>query len=139
MRFVYVQMESDDEKDMLLAEEAARIFSTREIRLHRRYDGFILAMEGEETVGAVALAPYPSEDRLEFSVAVHPKWERKGIAKKLVLAALEWARRYLLPSSDGAVLVECEVVNEVAMPPLLRALGFWNVRQNEWEKTIGAR
>ena len=87
-RFVYASAEADDETDMLLYEDGARLFATREIRLHRHYGAMILAFEGEDMVGVAALAPFPADDSLEFAIAVHPRHERKGVARKLVAAVL---------------------------------------------------
>ena len=136
-RFVYASAEADDETDMLLYEDGARLFATREIRLHRHYGAMILAFEGEDMVGVAALAPFPADDSLEFAIAVHPRHERKGVARKLVAAVLAWTKGYLLPSSDGEVIVRGDVVNQ-NIPPLLQSFGFQDMGRGVWEKTIGA-
>ena len=137
MKFVYVNGESDAEEDMLLYEDGARLFSTRSIRLHRHYSAMILAFEGEQMVGVAALAPFPADDSLEFAIAVHPRHERKGVARKLVAAVLAWTKSYFLPSSDGEVVVRGDVVNQ-NIPPLLQSFGFQDMGRGVWEKTIGA-
>ena len=136
-RFVYASAEADDETDMLLYEDGARLFATREIRLHRHYGAMILAFEGEDMVGVAALAPFPADDSLEFAIAVHPRHERKGVARKLVAAVLAWTKGDLLPSSDGEVIVRGDVVNQ-NIPPLLQSFGFQDMGRGVWEKTIGA-
>lgn len=138
MKFTYVNGESDEEEDMLLYEDGARLFSTRSIRLHRHYNAMILAFEGEEMVGVAALAPFPADDSLEFSVAARPRYERRGVARQLVAAVLLWTKRYLLPSSDGLIIVRADVVNETAMPPLLRSFGFHDEGRGLWARTVDA-
>jgi GNAT superfamily N-acetyltransferase len=136
VKLLYVNAEDEDEEDVLLYEDACRIFSTREIRLRRHYNAMIVAVDGEDVVGAAAIAPDLGDDSLEFSIAIHPRHERRGIARLLTKAVLGWARRFVLPSSDGEVVVQGEVVNQVAIPPLLASLSFANVRLNLWEIVI---
>lgn len=135
MSTFYIDSQDDDEEMQELYAQALELFSKRKIRLHSRYDGVIVSENDGRVDAAAALATDINDNTVEFSVAVDPRKERRGLAKTLVKEVIRHAKRLDLgrDSDSDSVVVRAEVVNQEAMPPLLRSLGFENVEYNIWE------
>jgi GNAT superfamily N-acetyltransferase len=70
-------------------------------------------------------------------VAVSPDQQRKGLARRLVQEVLLYARRMDLGrDADDRAVVRAEVINDVAMIPLLTSMGFQHVGQRIWARTV---
>lgn len=123
---VFVHAEDEDESG--LAGQAYALFKEEGIRLHSRYDRFLVFLDENESVrAAAALALYDTRESpfVEFSVAVASDQQRKGLAKRLVEEVIKHTKRDANEFDWGEdVEVVAEVVNEEAMIPLLTRLGF---------------
>jgi|WetSurMetagenome_2_1015567.scaffolds.fasta_scaffold220948_2 ribosomal protein S18 acetylase RimI-like enzyme len=89
----------------------------------RRWPGFIVAEYGGEAIGYIILrlAGWPKENRRGgiISLAVHPGHLRRGIGRRLMLAAEDFIRQ----SGGVALDLEVDITNEAALA-LYDALGY---------------
>jgi N-acetylglutamate synthase-like GNAT family acetyltransferase len=122
MKLVHFPPNDDDDDGHVAA--AGELFKSRKIRLHSNYDEFIVALDGPLVAGAAAVSVTGHDETVEFSIAVDPSYERRGVARSLTLAVISLARQYAREYEWERPRVEGYVVNRVAIPPLLRSLGF---------------
>jgi GNAT superfamily N-acetyltransferase len=122
MKLVHFSPNSDD--DEVDADAVRELFASRKIRLHSNYDEYILVLSGAFVVGAAAVSVEGNDETVEFSIAIDPSHERRGLARRLILAVIELARSYANDYDWERPRVEGHVVNRTAIPPLLQSLGF---------------
>jgi GNAT superfamily N-acetyltransferase len=125
-----VHLISEDGDEELLFEQAHDLFNSQGIHLHSNYDRFFVIFDDaddERVVATAAMCLYDDDSppSIEFSVAVAPDQQRKGLAKKLVEEVIRYTQQSSTEFDWGDdTEVEAYVANEQAMIPLLRGLGF---------------
>ena len=123
-----------------MAEQAERLFRSRGVRLRSGYDGFLVITEDGGVIAAAALAPDEGfkDSEVEFSIVTVKDRERQGLARLLVGEVLKWARQWARQwdIEHDVVNVTAEVINDVAVPPLLRSLGFKDLGTGYWTKPV---
>jgi ribosomal protein S18 acetylase RimI-like enzyme len=95
-----------DRRALRSMRSATPLFRARGVRQHRRLTGYVIAGIGDRT-GYIQ------------RLAVHPDFQRQGIARELVLDALMWMRDH----SVNSVLVNTGLDNTAALR-LYQELGF---------------
>lgn len=140
VRAHFVSRDAEGDDDLDLAEQAERLFRERRVRLRSGYDGFLVVEEDGRVIAAAALAPDEGfqSSEVEFSIATAPDRERRGLARLLVGEVLRFARNWAREREieHEEIDVSAEVINDVAVPPLLRSLGFTERERGYWGKKI---
>lgn len=90
------------------------------IRFTSAEEPFLVAVDGDEVVGGVAVAQYDADDEWVFSVVVLPGYQGGGVGAELIRRTVAAAR-----GEDVGRLVG-DVVND-RLRPHLRRLGFRDV------------
>lgn len=126
---------AEDLEDFDVIEAAYELFAQRDIRLHRGYSEFLVAVASDEVLAAAAIAVNPREEKVEFSVAVRPEHERKGLARRLVEEVWDYTVETAETFEWEHPELEAYVVNPEAMIPLLQSKGFSLHRNGYWTKT----
>jgi GNAT superfamily N-acetyltransferase len=100
-------------------EDAEAVFKTEGIRVSREEEIVLAAVCGDKVVGAATVGHHVEEGEpvFTFSVAVDAAWQAKGLGRKLVEKAIEFAK------SMGARQFRIWVVNP-NMASLLESVGF---------------
>lgn len=120
----------DDDETAALFEQAHDLFSSQGIYLHNGYDRFFVLVDDaddERVIATAAMCLYDTDEppSIEFSVAVAPGQQRKGLGKKLIEEVVRYTKQQATEFDWGDdTEVEAYVVNDAAMVPLLRGLGF---------------
>ena len=120
----------EDGEEESLFEQAHELFNSQGIRLHNGYDRFFVLIDDsndERVTATAAMCLYDTDEppSVEFSVAVAPDQQRKGLAKKLVEEVIRYTQQQEAEFDWGDdAEVEAYVVNDKAMVPLLRSFGF---------------
>jgi GNAT superfamily N-acetyltransferase len=133
-----IDRESEDEDDLDLVEQAERLFRSRGVRLRSGYQSFLVIEEDGGVIAAAALAPDEGfkSSEVEFSIVTQQDRERQGLARLLVLEVLKYAKSWAREIEHDVVDVTAEVINDVAVPPLLRSLGFKDLGNGYWTNSI---
>ena len=99
-------------------------------RVSMPFTGFVWE-EGDEIIGNLSLIPYHVGSKNYYmiaNVAVHPDYQRKGIARSLVREALE----FLLPRKLDGIWLQVDEGNQAAVDLYLRQ-GFEEIsRRTTW-------
>jgi GNAT superfamily N-acetyltransferase len=120
----------EDGEEESLFEQAHELFNSQGIHLHNGYDRFFVLIDDsndERVIATAAMCLYDTDEppSVEFSVAVAPDQQRKGLAKKLVEEVIRYTQQQEAEFDWGDdTEVEAYVVNDKAMVPLLRSFGF---------------
>jgi GNAT superfamily N-acetyltransferase len=93
-----VHLISEDGDEELLFEQAHDLFNSQGIHLHNGYDRFFVLVDDaddERVVATAAMCLYDTDEppSIEFSVAVAPDQQRKGLAKKLVEEVIRYTQQ----------------------------------------------
>lgn len=129
-RAVFIQQDAGDDEEHDFFGQAHALFKEAGIYLHSNYDMFFVIVDDaddQRVVATAAMCLYYTDEppSIEFSVAVAPDQQRKGLAKKLVEEVIRYTQQSSTEFDWGDdAEVEAYVVNEEAMIPLLTRLGF---------------
>lgn len=107
---------------------AEKVFKSEHINISREEEVVLAAICGKKVVGAATVGHHNEEGEplFTFSAAVAEGWQRLGLGRKLVLAAIQEAR------AQGAHSFRVWVVNP-NMAVLLESLGF-ETEGREWSE-----
>jgi len=102
-----------------LIDQAERLAKSSGINILRNMEIEYVAMEGHEVVGALWCGRLG--DEFSFDVVVSPSFQRRGIGKQLIDAAMQSFNDFSMTSDDAHIMAH--VVNPFLIPGLL-ARGF---------------
>lgn len=115
--FRYEYIDQDDYSEEM--EGAYNLFNNNGIHLHRLETPSVVMIKGDSIVGAVSWSLDPFNQTASFSVAVDEQFRRSGIASYLIDKVIEDAE-----ADEVVIELHAEVVNPIAMTPLLKSKGF---------------
>lgn len=115
------------------------LFESEGIRLGEEYHSYIVYVDGYRIVGCLAIAA-TDEFRpvIEFSIVVDQDYRRRGIARQLMAAFIEYSAELAAEFMWNSLLLTAYVVNNECIDPLLVGFNFCESEDNPvyWELEI---